>query len=45
MGWGDCRRQLEYQAAQRGQTVVVVSRGYPSSQTCSTCGHKVPKMP
>jgi putative transposase len=44
MGWGEFRRQLEYQAAQRGQTVVVVSRWCPSRKTCSTCGHKVPKM-
>ena len=44
MGLGELRRQLEYKAAQRGKTVVVVSRWYPSSKTCSTCGHKVPKM-
>ena len=45
MGLGEFRRQLEYKAAQRGQTVIVVNRWYPSSKTCSTCGHKVPKMP
>ena len=44
MGCGEFRRQLEYKAAQRDKKVVVVSRWYPSSKTCSTCGHKVPKM-
>lgn len=29
-GWGEFRRQLAYKAAQRGKTVVVVHRGYPS---------------
>ncbi len=44
MGLGEFRRQLEDKAAQRGKTVVVVSRWYPSSKPCSTCGHKVRKM-
>ena len=44
-GFGEFRRQLEYKAAQRGKTVVVVSRWYPSSKTCSSCGYKVPQMP
>jgi putative transposase len=45
MGFGEFRRQLEYKAAQRGKTVVVVARWYPSSKTCSACGTKVAKMP
>ena len=45
MGFGEFRRQLEYKATQRGKTVVVVNRGYPSSQTCSACGYKMPNMP
>ncbi|NMP24903.1 RNA-guided endonuclease InsQ/TnpB family protein [Sulfobacillus harzensis] len=44
MGWGEFRRQLEYKAAQRGKTVVVVNRWYPSSKRCSVCGHKVANM-
>ena len=44
MGLGEFRRQLEYKAAQRGKTVIVVSRWYPRSKTCSACGHRVPKM-
>lgn len=45
MGFGEFRRQLEYKAAQRGKTVVVANRWYPSSKTCSQCGYKAAKMP
>ena len=45
MGFGEFRRQLEYKAAQRGKTVIVVNRWYPSSKTCSACGYKMLKMP
>lgn len=45
MGFREFRRQLEYKAAQRGKTVVVVDRWYPSSKTCSACGYKMAKMP
>jgi len=44
MGFGEFRRQLEYKAAPRGKTVVIVSRWYPSSKICSRCGYKVPTM-
>ncbi|MHA6800252.1 RNA-guided endonuclease InsQ/TnpB family protein [Bounagaea algeriensis] len=37
--FGEFRRQLEYKAARAGKTVVVVDRFYPSSKTCSACGH------
>ena len=30
---------LEYKAERYGRTVVVVDRWYPSSKTCSACGH------
>ncbi len=40
MGFGEFRRQVEYKAAQHGKTVVAMGRWYPSSKTCSTCGHK-----
>jgi len=38
------RRQLEYKAAMTGAKVVVVSRWFPSSKTCSVCGeiHDMP---
>ncbi len=45
MSFGEFRRQLESKAAQRGKTVVVVNRWYPSSKICSACGYKMPKMP
>jgi len=35
---GEIRRQLEYKAAWNGVTIIVASRWYPSSKTCSGCG-------
>ena len=37
--FGEFRRQLLYKGAQRGVQVVEVGRWYPSSKTCSVCGH------
>jgi putative transposase len=34
------RRQLEYKCTKFGSKLVVVDRWYPSSKTCSHCGHK-----
>jgi putative transposase len=45
MGFFEARRQLEYKAAQRGSMVVVSSRWYPSSKTCSCCGYKLEALP
>jgi len=45
MGFFEFRRQLEYKAAQRGGMVVVADRWYPSSKTCSDCGHKLDTLP
>jgi len=45
MGFHEFRRQLGYKAAMRGRTVVVAPRFYPSSKTCSACGHVVPTLP
>jgi putative transposase len=39
MGFHALRRQLVYKAAWRGTQVVVADRWYPSSKTCSGCGH------
>nr|WP_245755266.1 transposase [Actinopolyspora alba] len=36
---GEFRRQLEYKTTRAGKTLVVVDRWYPSSKTCSACGH------
>jgi putative transposase len=38
-GWGEFRRQLEYKCERYGRQLVVVDRWYPSSKTCSACGH------
>ena len=44
MGFFEFRRQLEYKAAMRGGQVWVADRFYPSSKTCSCCGHKLEKL-
>jgi putative transposase len=38
-GWGTFRAMLEYKAARAGRQVIVIDRWYPSSKTCSACGH------
>jgi putative transposase len=38
-GWGAFRRMLEYKTAKAGKHLVVIDRWYPSSKTCSACGH------
>jgi putative transposase len=37
--FGEIRRQLEYKAAWHGTHLVTIDRFYPSSKTCSVCGH------
>ena len=39
VGWGEFTRQLEYKAKWYGRTLVKIDRWYPSSKTCSDCGH------
>lgn len=41
---GEFRRQLEYKAERAGRVVVVIDRWYPSSKTCSSCGHLLAKL-
>ena len=36
---GEIRRQLTYKCQWAGKRLVTVDRWYPSSQTCSACGH------
>ena len=38
-GWGEFRRQLEYKCERAGRHLLVIDRWYPSSKTCSACGH------
>jgi putative transposase len=38
-GWSEFRRQLEYKCERAGRKLVVIDRWYPSSKTCSACGH------
>src|SRR5260370_9999887 len=39
VGWGEFTRQLEYKAKWVGRTFIKIDRFYPSSKTCSACGH------
>jgi putative transposase len=38
-GWGEFRRQLAYKCERAGRRLIVIDRWYPSSKTCSACGH------
>lgn len=37
--FAEIRRQLEYKAVKNGARIHVIDRFYPSSKTCSACGH------
>jgi putative transposase len=43
-GWGEFRRQLKYKAARAGRQLIVIDRFYPSSKTCSDCGHLLAQL-
>ncbi|MEV0756014.1 RNA-guided endonuclease TnpB family protein, partial [Streptosporangium sp. NPDC050280] len=43
-GWGTFRRMLEYKAARHGRHLIVIDRWYPSSKTCSVCGHLLARL-
>ncbi|KAE9536885.1 transposase [Ursidibacter arcticus] len=45
LGFYELKRQLIYKANQFGKTIKSVDRFYPSSKTCSCCGHKVESLP
>lgn len=45
VGWGELLRQLEYKAKWYGRTLVKIDRFYPSSKTCSACGHVLDSLP
>jgi putative transposase len=39
-GFYEFKRQLEYKAKKFGCEIIIADRFYPSSKTCSHCGHK-----
>ena len=45
MGFHEFRRHLEYKCQLYGSRLVFVNRFYPSSKTCSNCGHVKESLP
>ena len=45
MGFYEFKRQLLYKAEMCGKNIVLADRWFPSSKTCSECGHKMEQMP
>ena len=43
--FSEVARQLQYKCAMRGGAAVRVGRFYPSSKTCSCCGHALVELP
>ena len=43
--FGEFARLLEYKCAERGRSFVKIGRFYPSSKTCSGCGHRLDALP
>jgi putative transposase len=43
--WTELRSMLEYKSAWYGRDLVVVDRWYPSTKTCSACGHLLDRLP
>jgi putative transposase len=43
-GWREFRRQLAYKCERYGRDLVVIDRWYPSSKTCSACGHRLAEL-
>jgi putative transposase len=43
--WCDLRSMLEYKCDWYGRELVIIDRWYPSSKTCSACGHLASSMP
>ena len=43
--WFQFRGVLEYKCAWYGRELIAVDQWYPSTKTCSACGHVVAKMP
>ncbi|MBB5801872.1 putative transposase [Saccharothrix ecbatanensis] len=43
--WSELRSMLEYKCGWYGRDLVVVDRWFPSSKTCSACGHLLDLLP
>jgi putative transposase len=43
--WHELRVMLEYKCDWYGRDLVVIDRWYPSSKTCSACGHMAASLP
>ena len=43
-GWGTFRQMLAYKTARAGRHLIVTGRWYPSSKTCSACGHLLAEL-
>jgi putative transposase len=43
-GWGIFRSMAEYKAERYGRHVITVDRWFPSSKTCSACGHLLAEL-
>jgi putative transposase len=43
-GWGTLRTMLEYKTVQWGKRLVIIDRWFPSSKTCSNCGHLLARL-
>jgi putative transposase len=43
-GWWEFRRQLTYKCQRYGRELIMTSRWYPSSKTCSACGHLLAEL-
>ena len=44
VAFSELARQIEYKAEWYGRTVLKVDRFYPSSKTCSACGHRLDEL-
>ena len=43
-GWGTFRQMIEYKTARAGRHLIMIDRWYPSSKTCSACGHLLAEL-
>jgi putative transposase len=43
--WAELRSMLEYKCCWYGRDLIVIDRWYPSTRTCSACGHMAAKLP